>query len=166
MDDAGVIDEDAADECSCEFRRLGLTKVIHDVASFGKLTGHGVTLVGTDVVEILEERLPARLGGRVGDFQLVERDTGEQTEIELRVSPRVPAAPEFVRRCFLDELASETGGAYAAALWSHASAMRVVVAEPLAGRTGKVLALHLLDSARTKDGGSSDAVALDLGSRR
>jgi hypothetical protein len=143
MDDSGLI---AAARCDCAFTRAGLSTVIHDVASFGKLTGHGVTLIGTDIVAILEERLPAALGGRVGDFQLVEREAGRQTQIVLRVSPRVPASTESVRRCFLDELRRGWGGAYAAGSWTYADAIDVVVAEPLAGRTGKIFPLHLLGS--------------------
>jgi hypothetical protein len=93
MDDAGIIDESGSSGCDCVFRHLGLTTVLHEVASFGKLTGHGVTLIGTDVLSILEDRLPAKLGGRVGDFQLVEREAGAQTEIELRVSPACMRPP-------------------------------------------------------------------------
>jgi hypothetical protein len=141
MEDSGTI---AASRCGCAFARAGLSTVIHDLASFGKLTGHGVTLAGTDILAVLEDRLPARLGGRVGDFQLVECDVSRQTQIVLRVSARVPASPDAVRRCFLDELSREAGGAFAAGLWTHARALEVVVAEPLAGRTGKVLPLHLL----------------------
>ena len=148
MDDSGLI---AASRCDCAFTRAGLSTVIHDAASFGKLTGHGVTLVGNDIVAILEERLPAVLGGRVGDFQLVEHDDGRQTQIVLRVSPRVSSPPEMVRRCFLDELRRGWGGAYAAGSWTHADAIHVVVAEPLAGRTGKVLPLHLLGSPAQHD---------------
>ena len=85
MEDSGVI---AEGRCDCAFTRAGLTTVIHDIASFGKLTGQGVTLVGTDVVSVLEQRLPALLGGRVGDFQLVEREGGGETLIVLYVSPR------------------------------------------------------------------------------
>ena len=86
------------------------------------------------MLSILEARLPAKLGGRVGDFQLIERETGEQTEIELRFSPRVHASADAVRRCFLDELRNESGGAYAAALWGHAHAMNVVCAAPTDGQ--------------------------------
>ena len=145
MEDSGVI---GRTRCDCAFGRAGLSTVIHDVASFGKLTGHGVTLVGTDLVAILEDRLPARLGGRVGDFQLVEHDTGRQTEVALRVSPRVGVSAETARRCFLGELRGQWGGKNAAGLWTHADAIDVVVAEPLAGATGKVLPLHLLGARR------------------
>jgi hypothetical protein len=145
MADGGTLDERA---CDCTFGRTGLTTVVHDLASFGKLTGHGVTLVGTDVVAILEERLPAHLGGRVGDFQLVEREAPHETRVVLYVSPRVRASIEAVRQCFVAELRRAWGGASAVSVWGHAEAIDVVVAEPLAGRTGKVLPLHLLGSGR------------------
>jgi len=74
------------------------------------------------------------------------------TQILLHVSPRVQASPETVRRCFLDELRRGWGGAYAAGSWTQADAIHVLVAEPLAGRTGKILPLHLLGSAARDHG--------------
>ena len=65
MEDSGVITES---RCDCAFAGAGLTTEIRDIASFGKLSGHGVTLVGTDLVSVLEGRSPTLLGGRVGDF--------------------------------------------------------------------------------------------------
>lgn len=121
-----------------------MTTVIHDIASFGKLSGHGVTLVGTDLVSVLEQRLPALLGGRVGDFQLVEREHSGRTEIVLYVSPRVRASADAARQCFLEELQRVFGGSLAAGIWTHADAISAVIAEPVAGSTGKILPLHLL----------------------
>ena len=74
--------------CDCLFSRVGFTEQICDIGSFGKLTGQGMTLVGTDVVRILEERMPASLGGLPGDYQLVEHEGTAQTQLTLRVSPR------------------------------------------------------------------------------
>jgi hypothetical protein len=141
MEDGGVI---AESQCDCAFAGAGLTTVIHDIASFGKLSGHGVTLVGTDLVTVLEHRLPALLGGRVGDFQLIERENSGRTEIVLYVSPRVRATADAARQCFLEELQRLFGGSLAAGIWSDAHAISAVVAEPIAGATGKILPLHLL----------------------
>jgi hypothetical protein len=145
MEDSGVI---AEGRCDCAFTRAGLATVIHDIASFGKLTGQGVTLVGTDVVSVLEQRLPALLGGRVGDFQLVEREVAGETQIVLYVSPRVPASAEAARQCFLEELRSRFGGSLAVDLWTHAQVLKVVIEEPIAGSTGKIPPLHLLGVRR------------------
>ena len=40
--------------------------------------------------------MPARLGGGPGDYQLVEREGAAQTQLTLRVSPRVGVS--FPRR--------------------------------------------------------------------
>ncbi len=142
MDDGGVIEPA---RCDCLYSRIGFTTQVRDIASFGKLTGLGMTLVGTDVVRILEEALPARLGGAPGDYQLVEHEGAAQTQTTLRVSRRTGVtSPEKVKECFLRELRRFYGGAQAARVWSHAEGVDVVLAEPLSLRTGKVLSLYLL----------------------
>ncbi|MGD0014443.1 MAG: hypothetical protein ABSD56_08480 [Bryobacteraceae bacterium] len=144
MDDSGVIEPA---HCDCLFSRLGFTEQVRDISSFGKLTGQGMTLVGTDIVRILEEVLPARLGGGPGDYQLVEHEGATQTQLTLRVSPRVGiASSEKAKECFLKEIRRFYGGTLAARMWSHAEGVEVVIAEPLATLTGKVLPLHLLGS--------------------
>jgi hypothetical protein len=142
MDDGGIIEPA---RCDCLFARLGFTEQVRDIGSFGKLTGQGMTLVGTDMVRILEELLPARLGGAPGDYQLVEHEGATQTQLTLRVSPRAGVwCPEKVKECFLRETRRFYGGALAARTWGHAEGVDVVIAEPLSTRTGKVLSLHLL----------------------
>lgn len=144
MDDSGVIEPA---HCDCLFSRFGFTQQVRDVFSFGKLTGQGMTLIGSDLLRILEEALPSRLGGAPGDYQLVEHEGAAQTQITLRVSPRVRGiSVEKVRECFLNEVRGYYGGALAARTWSHAEGVSVVVAEPLSTMTGKVLPLHLLGS--------------------
>ncbi len=145
MDDAGVIEPA---RCDCLFSRLGFTEQVRDIRSFGKLTGQGITLVGTDMVRILEEVLPARLGGAPGDYQLVEHEGAAQTQVTLRVSPRVGiSCPEKAKECLLNEIRELYGGTLAARTWNHAQGVDVVIAEPLSTMTGKVLPLHLLASA-------------------
>lgn len=145
MDDTGALA--VADHCDCVYSRLGMTTVIRGMASFGKLTGQGVTLFGVDVLQILERALPSRFGGAPGDYQVVERDMGSQTAVELRVSPRLPAATAqlgAVRDFFLDELRRYYGGRTAARIWTHAGALRAVAEEPIVTYTGKVLPLALM----------------------
>jgi hypothetical protein len=109
------------------------------------MTGHGITLVGTDLVRMLEQVLPARLGGHPGDFQLIEQEGVAQTTVELRVSPRVRgSSTEKIRECFLDEIRLIYGGALAGRVWRHAEALEVVFAEPVVTASGKINALHLL----------------------
>ena len=40
------------------FKAMGFTQQISDIYSFGKLTGHGITLLGGDLLKILEVSLP------------------------------------------------------------------------------------------------------------
>ena len=142
VNDSGVLERAA---CDCEFSRIGLHWRIRDIASFGKMTGHGITLVGTELIRLLEDVLPARVGGRPGDFQLLEREGAAQTTIELRVSPRVRgSSPAKIRECFLEELGLVYGGTLAGRIWRHAEALEVVLAEPVVTTTGKVNPLHLL----------------------
>jgi hypothetical protein len=146
MDDSGVIEKTT---CDCVFARAGFTEQIRDVFSFGKLTGQGMTLVGSDLARILEEALPARFGGGPGDYQLVEREGELQTELALRVSPRVQIdSPEKVKDCFLSEVRGFIGGTVASRVWRHTEAVEVVIAEPVATRNGKIHPLHLLGTGR------------------
>jgi hypothetical protein len=142
MGDSGVIEPA---RCDCLFSRLGFTQQLRDIRSYSKLTGQGMTLVGTDVVRILEEVLPARFGGGPGDYQLVEREGEAQTQVTLRVSPRTGvSSPAQIKACFLEEVRRFYGGTLAARTWSHAEGIDVAIAEPLTTTTGKSLSLHLL----------------------
>jgi hypothetical protein len=148
MGDSGVIEPA---HCDCQFTRLGYTEQVRDISSYAKLTGQGMTLVGTDVVQLLEELLPARLGGSPGDYQLVQREGAGQTQLSLRVSPRAGVSdPAKVKECFLREIRQFYGGALAARTWNHAEGIDVTVAEPFSTMTGKVLLLHLSNSAKEK----------------
>jgi hypothetical protein len=144
MGDSGIVEPA---RCDCLYSRMGFTQQVRDIASYGKLTGQGMTLVGTDVVRVLEEILPARFGGVPGDYQLVEREGAAQTQVTLRVNPRVGVfSPEKVKQCFLEEIRRFYGGTLAARTWRHAEGIDVAIAEPLATAGGKLLSLHLLGS--------------------
>jgi len=152
MDDSGIVEKI---DCGCLFSQVGYGRQIRDIASYGKLTGQGMTIAGTDVVRVLEEDMPRRLGGGPGDYQLVEEEGGAQTMVTLRVSPRVGRLkPDEVRGCFLEELTRHFGGTLAARTWRHAEGVKVMIAEPLTTSTGKVLSLHLLGARQTDTSGS------------
>lgn len=125
--------------------KAGYSTVLADIHSFGKLNGQGTTLLGTDLVRILEERLPRALGGQPGDFQLVEKEGEHQTQLVLRVSPRIQlSSPDVARDAFLREIRHFAGGSPSAVMWRHSQAIDVEIVEPFLTRTGKVLSLHLL----------------------
>jgi hypothetical protein len=142
MDDAGILEPA---ECDCEYSRAGMKLRLRDIYSYGKLTGQGITLMGGDIVRILETTLPERFGGAPGDYQLVEHDGARQAQVELRISPRATAAaPSDVRDFLLHQIRGCYGGSLASRVWTHSGGIEAVVAEPFATNSGKVLPLHLL----------------------
>ena len=142
MDDAGAIEKA---DCDCVFSRLGMSYRLCNLSSFGKLTGFGISLVGSDLLEVLEVKLPQHLGGAAGDYQLVERETEAGAAVELRVSPRVKlTSTGRAREQFLRAIRECFGGALAVRDWRHGNAVDVVHAEPIRTSSGKVLPLHLL----------------------
>ncbi len=142
MQDSGVIEKAA---CDCTYSRMGFVDQLSDIYSYGKLTGFGITLMGGDMVRLLEDVLPRRWGGGPGDCQLTEREAEAGARLSLRISPRLQVeSPEQVKECFLNELARIYGGSLAARTWAHAEAIEVLLEEPYATRGGKVLPLHLI----------------------
>jgi hypothetical protein len=150
MEDSGIL---GPARCGCALSKLGLTQQVSDIFSYGKLTTQGMTLPGAEVLKILEERLPAQFGGVPGDYQLTEREGGRQTEIELRVHPRVGASSEDqVRNFFLAELRRVYGGALSSRHWAQTNGVKVVFAAPYkTGSRDKVHPLHLLRAATQED---------------
>ena len=149
MDDSGVVEPAA---CDCEMTRAGFTTRIRDIYSFGKLTGQGTTLLGTDLLQVLEHWLPEVLGGCPGDYQLVEHEGKNQTQMTLRVSPRVRlSSAEAARDTFLKAISRYSGGSASAMLCRHAQSIEVEIAEPFVTRSGKVLSLHLLGDGHRGD---------------
>jgi hypothetical protein len=146
FDDSGSVEPV---RCDCAYAAAGFTHQIRDVSSFGKLTGQGVTLVGTEILRVLEEVLPARFGGGPGDYQLVEREGKAQTQLSLRVSPGIRLdSTEVVKECFLTEIRKMKGGAVASRVLKYTEGIEVMSAQPFVTRAGKVLALHLIGNGQ------------------
>ncbi len=144
MDDAGTLGRAT---CDCSLTALGLTQQIDQIFSYGKLTGGGTTLLSDDLLHILEHHLPARFGGVPSDYQLVECEGTSQTEIELRVHPRLKTGPEAeIKSSFLAEIKRLRAGSLTRSIWLQTESVRVVRAEPYTVGRGKVNALHLLGS--------------------
>lgn len=92
IDDYGIIDHRP---CGCLLESYGFTEHIRQIHSFRKLTTEGWTLIGSDMVRILEEVLPARFGGSALDYQFMEEEDDRGfTRLSLIVSPKVPIANE------------------------------------------------------------------------
>ncbi len=142
-DDYGVV---KTRSCGCLFGQLGFDTHLHDIRSFAKLTGSGVTIVGTDFVRILEEVLPIKYGGNATDYQLLEEEDGQgQTHLSLIISPTVGIVDEGqVIAAVLGELRKASHQVkLAAGFWSQANTMQVKRMYPIS-KMGKVMTLHLM----------------------
>jgi len=126
--------------CGCRISQLGLDTVISDIYSYTRLTGHHTVISGADIVRIMEQALPARFGGSLGDYQLAEQEAaGAQTHFVLRVNPRAVRAPlDQIRSGVLEEVSKVFGGSYHVSMWNQAGALEVKAEPPLSGETGKV----------------------------
>jgi hypothetical protein len=142
-DDYGTMDRRP---CGCAWEGLGFRTHLRDIRSFRKLTGEGVTLVGSDMERILDELLPARYGGSALDYQFAEEeDERGFTRLTLRVAPQVtlPAESEVVE--FVLRALNDAGGgsAVAQSLWRQAGTLRLRREQPAMTVRGKMLPLDL-----------------------
>jgi hypothetical protein len=131
--------------CGCLLGELGLNQHLSNIRSYAKLTGSGMTIVGSDFVRILEEVLPRTYGGAATDYQLLEEeDSRGSTRLSLIISPGVGALDEGeVIATVLGELRDNVhAGGLTASLWSQAEALRVKRMDPIPNR-GKITTLHL-----------------------
>ncbi len=145
-DDYGIMEERA---CGCLFDELGFHTHLREIRSVNKLTGEGITLVGTEMLNLLENVLPARFGGSPLDYQLQElEDARGFTRLALSISPRVQIADEGeVKRVMLEALsASSASGHVARVVWESADSLQIRRTEPVWTARGKMMPLHLVRS--------------------
>jgi hypothetical protein len=148
-DDYGVVEER---DCGCPLHALGLRRHIRAIRSFRKLTAEGVTLIGTDMLRVLEEVLPSRFGGNPTDYQLMEEeDEHGLTRLSLLISPRVRLNDEGeVLAAVFDGLRSPSPASdLARATWRAAGSLRIRREEPIWTARGKLMPLHLPRFSRT-----------------
>jgi hypothetical protein len=142
-DDYGILETRS---CACPLEDYGYDHHLRDIHSFSKLTGEGVTIVGSEMIHILEEVLPARFGGSPLDYQLTEEEDEDGfTRVSLLVSPKIEIEDESaVIEAVLNALARESVGAdVGQALWRQAGALRVRRSEPIWTDRGKLMPLHV-----------------------
>jgi hypothetical protein len=135
-DDFGIVEER---RCGCELESYGYTTHLREIRSYSKLTGEGVTLIGEEMIHIIETVLPARFGGTPLDYQLMEdEDADGFTRLYVIVDPRVALESEpAVIECVLDGLRRASPAADVARLvWQNADTLQVKRMAPVwtAGR--------------------------------
>ncbi|MDH3884628.1 MAG: hypothetical protein OET63_10455 [Desulfobacterales bacterium] len=145
-DDYGILETRS---CGCPFETCGYTEHLREIRSFRKLTGEGVTLIGSDMLHILEEELPARFGGSPLDYQLLEEEDQQGfTRLSLLVHPRIQITDESqVIATVLDALRRRGAGPQAIGLWKQAETLRIKRQEPILTGRGKFMPLHRIKSS-------------------
>jgi len=129
-----------------QIRELGLTEHICHIRGFDKLTSAGMTFIGSDLLKVMEEVLPARFGGYSTDYQMVEEeDEKGHTHMSIVVSPDIGTIDEAeVISAVLAEISKgKDTQRMMAEMWSQADTLRVKRIKPLATARGKLLPLHI-----------------------
>lgn len=125
-------------ECGCPFGRLGMTSRLWGIGSREKLTTEGMHFSGDEVLWLLEEALPARLGGTPGDYQLIEGLSRPLPRVTVVVSPSVGRIDDSeVERALLESLSTlGEPQRMMADLWERAGTLRVERSAPRASMPG------------------------------
>lgn len=128
--------------CGCPLEGLGWTSHLHDIRSFEKLTGAGMTFMDADIVAVLESVLPKRFGGSPTDYQIVEEEDGEgRPVLRLVIRPEVgPLDEGRVVDAFLEAVGRGRGVERIMGLvWKESRLVRVERGAPRQAASGKIL---------------------------
>lgn len=132
--------------CGCLLEQVGFTDHLHTIRNYEKLTAGGIQFLGSDIIELVEEVLPATHGGHPTDYQFVEEQDGAVTNVSIVVSPRLKLEDEqAVVKTVLRFLASrDSGHALMAAFWRQGRTLRVQRREPYVTPASKTPPLRVL----------------------
>jgi hypothetical protein len=135
--------------CGCLLDRMGFHVHMHDIRSFEKLTSSGPTFLGTELIALIEEVLPARFGGNQVDYQFVEEEENGLPRVSLLVAPRLGRINECeVVETVLSHLRAVPSGGMMTDVWRDSDTLRVVRREPYSTGAMKLLPLHILRRTR------------------
>jgi hypothetical protein len=125
--------------CGCPMENLGWHTHLQMIRSYEKLTAGGMTLLDTDIIRVLEEKLPARFGGSPTHYQLVETEKQGQPQLTLLVHPVVSQLDlDEISEVFLNGIGARPGS-----LWHTPGFFSVDRRPPLPTGSGKILHLHV-----------------------
>jgi len=129
----------ASGECVCELERAGLRTRIHSIRNGKKFTAGGMTFPAADLTRVVEDFLPVRFGGVVGDYQLVETEESGMPRVLLLVSPEVGDVNNAaLEDAVIGELSRrDVGTAMMAEQWRTGGVLKVVRDQPWRTQTAK-----------------------------
>lgn len=160
MDDYGVVEER---DCGCPLGKLGYHLHVRDIHSYRKLTGEGVSLVGGDLIDVIERVLPERFGGSALDYQLMEEEDEKGfTRLSLLVSPKVQIQDESqIVPAVLEQMrASSVMADVARGIWAQTGTLQLKRMDPIWTGRGKLLPLYLANR-HGKAAGTPESPAAD-----
>ena len=144
--DYGTLEERA---CGCLIGDLGFRTHLTGLHGYDKMTSEGVTFMGSDLFQLVEQVLPAAFGGSTTDYQLAEEEDDQGLpKVSIVIAPAVGVVDEdAVIATVLKSLQVLDGpdrGPVMAERWRQSQTLRVVRREPFIAGGRKVLPLHLI----------------------
>lgn len=132
-------------ECNCPLGEAGLNVHLHTIRSYEKLTSVGMHFMGADLLDLLENALPQRFGGGIGDYQFVEAEEDGRTVLKLIVASGVgPIEEKEVLGFVLSELERRTkAGRMMTNIWRDSHLLRLERTQPRTTRSAKIQPLHV-----------------------
>ena len=88
--------------CGCPLGEVGFDLHLYEIRSYEKLTTEGMHFLGSSLIELVEEVLPRRFGGKPNDYQFVETEVDGLRRVDMVASPRIGNLDEQ-RRHFRDQ---------------------------------------------------------------
>lgn len=128
--DAGTIH---GKPCGCYLEHVGWSQHVTALICLSKIVTEGMSVPKSKLTPVLQEVLPARLGGRAEDYQLVQkRDPDGIERLELWVTPELRIRNGTnISNVFMDALTRiEPSMQVVVDVWRQAQSVRVVRAAP------------------------------------
>jgi hypothetical protein len=148
--DYGKVTERA---CGCLLDQVGWTDHLEEVRSFEKLNLESWAFLGSKLIAIVEEMLPARFGGDPTDYQLVEEEEHDgQTRLTILVHPRLGAVDEGAVSAYVESALDVAPSWVTARVYRRLGTLPVRRAAPVPTRAGKVMSLHRLGASEAAGG--------------
>jgi len=129
--------------CRCLLGDLGMDVHISEVRSYDKLTGEGMTLLGSELNDIVGEMIE-KAGGGPDDYQFWEaQDSRGLNKLIIAISPEIRNLDE---KDFIDSIlkklkSKDIGSNIASQIWRQADTLQVVRAHPKLTKGHKMLTI-------------------------
>jgi len=143
--DYGVLRERS---CGCLLDQLGFRVHLHTIRNYEKLTAGGIQFLGSDILQLVEETLPAAFGGAPTDYQFVEDQRGADalSQVYIVVSPSVGEVDEdrVVQTALAALAGGGDGGRLMSGFWRQGRTLKVQRRRPYVTPSSKTPPLKVI----------------------